>query len=480
MSSAWPGFDGEVNDEDLEELDLIDKKLEDAPMPKGGYTSPLMRKLGGKRLTIELLNTEIPKLRKAEEAAALLSKGVRGTKKRSELQIIITEGERSKERLFGAALPLIRTIANREHRRRQQWGSQVTLEDLTQEAIAGFFKGLAGFKPEALRHSATNYLGQWMLVEMRRAAEVMDHDFQVGHDAGERFRRVRALRSRLINDLRREPTDKEISDASRDASYVTRPGMVGKAPLAGEKPKIGKGLTVSQVGEERAARSRLGHASRFTDGDEEEGTPGLIDSSKTVSAWDSNDSLAQDPANLAIEADSARVIAAIVSKVITQMKMPAQQREIISRRFGLAPYSEEASAREISRSMGVHRERVTKVLNAFQQEMTRKGGTFHEVVSLIPEDDLIAVGLGWVSVTLGVWSGTSGAIANILIEKTTLPPTNVERATGSTLSSGILAWFQCDYHDRIFSGMYLTIKEVPKSRACPSCQKPSILIKTSA
>ena len=486
MTSTWPEFESEINSEDLDALDKIEAELNAAAVTSfGGYTSPLMARLGTQRLTVDMLAAEIPRLRAASEAEEALAAGIRGSRKQRDAQEAIAEGERAKERLFGAALPLIRTVASREWRRRQQWGSQVTLEDLTQEAIVGFFKGLSGFKPEAVRRSATNYLGQWMLVEMRRSAEVMDHDLQVGHDAGERYRRVRALRSRLTTELGREPTDQEISDASRNPEYVTRPGMVGRAPQAGESPHVGKGLTPEQVAEEKATRSRLGHSARFVTSTKDSSEVGIIDADRVEVSSSSGlaDTLSQDPADLAVEADTSRVIATIVAQVIERMKMPGQQREIISRRFGLAPYEEEASAREISRVMGVHRERVTRILAAFTQEMTRRGGTFHEIVGTIPEDDLLALGLGWVSETLGPWDkkyANTGQIPGILVEPAVAAAKVEERATGTTDADGVLAWFRCDYHDRLFTCLYLDLRSVPRERSCPVCQKPSELVKTAA
>lgn len=479
----WDDIDS-LSDEDIEDIE----DLEDVSVvsnPEGIYVSPLMAKLSANRLTLTMLAEEIPLVQAGDAARRTLTEGVKGIRKIQELNKIVSTGEGAKERLFAAALPLIRTVAHREHRRRQQWGSQLSIDDLTQEAILGFFKGLSSFKPEAVRTSPTNYLGQWMLVGMRRAAEVMDHDLQVGHDAGERFRKVRAIRSRLIADLEREPTDQEISDASRNPAYLTRPGMVGKLPPKGENHPIGKGLSLSNIEEERDARSRLGHASRFGSADSEEGEDSshTVDAERLVSADLGNLGLASDPAELAIEAASAKEVAKVVEIVLGKMGLPEEQREIISRRFGLHPYDGEVSAREISRIMGLHRERITKVLSAFTSEMTRKGGVFHEVIANIPEDDLVAIGLNWISVTLGNWDPSKKEdthIPTVLTETMKVSISLEDRASGKTKFVGRLAWFQCDYHDRIFSILYADLRSVPKARVCPVCQKPSILVRTEA
>ena len=481
-NDTWDDIDSLTN-EDIEDLE----ELEDAPVAvvnEGGYLSPLMAKLGNNRLTLEMLYENVPLIHAGEEARTTIAEGVRkGSKKLKELNQIVLNADAAKEKLFIAALPLIKSVAQREYRRRQQWGSQIALEDLTQEAILGFFKGIASFKPEAVKNSPTNYLGQWMLVGMRRSAEVMDHDLQVGHDAGERFRKVRAIRSRLMAELGREVTDQEISDASRNPAYLTRPGMIGKRPATGENHSIGKGLSVFNIEDERKARSRLGLASRFgnADSDDSEESSYVVDSDRLAPGDTSNLGLAADPADLAIEAASAAEVAKVVELVISRMRLPEAQREIIARRFGLHPYDGESSAREISRLMGVHREKVTKVLSAFSTEMTRKGGVFHAVISSIPEDEISAIGLSWIVTTLGEWDPSLALdthVPTVLTEKMAIVASPEERAVGSTKYVGVLAWFQCDYHDRVFSMLYIDLRSVPKSRACAFCQKPSALIRT--
>jgi DNA-directed RNA polymerase sigma subunit (sigma70/sigma32) len=194
------------------------------------YISPILRTLDNTRLTVELLQESIPIMRAGEAAQETLdaSKNLNDAKRRA-LRKAVRDGEKAKEQLFNSALPLIKAIAKKEYNRRQQWGSQILMDDLIQDATIGFFKGLRIFDVSEIKKSATNYLGQWMLSEMRRAAEGMDNDLQVGHDAGERYRRIRAIRSRLAGELGREPTDQEIVTASKDPAYVVRPGMVGKA-----------------------------------------------------------------------------------------------------------------------------------------------------------------------------------------------------------------------------------------------------------
>lgn len=477
-----PGWD-EVGDLDAVVADGEEIRVEREA--ETAYTSPLLARVQGTRLTVELLQAEVPKVKAGAEAQARLDKsGNRmGDSLKMKLSAQVREGERAKEILFVAALPLIRTIAAREWRRRQQWGSQVSLEDLTQEAIIGFLKGVSGFKTEAIGKSATNYLGQWMLVETRRAAEVLDHDLQVGHDAGERFRKIRALRNRLATELGREPTDDEIAAASRDPNYVTRPGMVGRAPKEGEERAAGKGLTPQQVSEEKQLRTRVGHAARFgteADSDDDTGGAGVVDPSRDAIRGISPDQ--EDwgsPDQPVLDAENARVVAGILTAAMDGLEMPAVQRDIIARRFGLPPH-QESSAREIARALNLQRDKVSRVIAAFQREMTRKGGAFHAVIAKLEPADVYDVGLGWTLSALGDWPKrpSKKPVPAILTENlgdlTSRPATK-----GDTRATGYLAWFVCDYHDRTFSGLYQTAQNIPKSRACPSCGKPSLRVKTA-
>jgi RNA polymerase sigma factor (sigma-70 family) len=371
------------------------------------YISPILRTLDNTRLTVELLQESIPIMRAGEAAQETLdaSKNLNDAKRRA-LRKAVRDGEKAKEQLFNSALPLIKAIAKKEYNRRQQWGSQILMDDLIQDATIGFFKGLRIFDVSEIKKSATNYLGQWMLSEMRRAAEGMDNDLQVGHDAGERYRRIRAIRSRLAGELGREPTDQEIVTASKDPAYVVRPGMVGKAKNA-DGHSI-RGLTLSQIKDEREHYERLGTVSRFdnADTDDENGTSkgsNTIQTDRTDINSDEN-SIADDPASVIENSENVVIISDIVLRVIEALSLPEQQREIIARRYGLNPYDEEQSARSISRSMNIHREKISRVLSAFASELVMPAGTLHQILKDFTSEELHDLGLGWLADSLGPWN----------------------------------------------------------------------------
>lgn len=470
--------------EDFEEN--FDEELENSA-PVVNYNSPLMSYATGNRLTVEMLIEEIPKIRAGEEAEKKLNTSVKMTiKVKKELMVLVKEGKQSKEKIFVSALPLIRTVAVKEFKRRQQWNSRVSLDDLMQEAIVGFFKGLSGFKVESIKTSATNYLGQWMLVEMRRSAEVMDHDLQVGHDAGERFRRIRAIRSRLANDLGREPTDQEISDASRDPRYVVRPGMVGKAPaVEGDKPAVGKGISLTQIEEEKKSKNRVGFMSRISTGsedNEESGINGLFVDEQKINTFEIVEDSYSDPAEIAANVQSNEFVSALVYKALDEMQLPEIQTEVISRRYGLSPYTDQASARKIAKEMSIHRERIARILAAFTSEMTKTGGVFHRIISRINREDLDALDLSWLYESLGPWDDAYqnfDTLPSILTENFNKSNSKSLTTELETHAPGFLAWYLCDFEDKVFTGMYINESDIPKYRVCSDCNKNAELFKTT-
>lgn len=497
------------DDESLDDLDLLleeEKNTDDAET----YESPIMKKSRHEQLSTTMLREEVPHIQNAKNYIQQLAgenkditeyvtnlpdnvtltnpRRLPGPQKTKLIQLL-RRSEQAKEKLFIAALPLIKIIANKEWKRRQQWGSTVSYEDLVQDATVGFLKGLEAFKVESIDKSSTNYLGQWMLVEMRRSSEVMDHDLQVGNEAGERFRKIRALRTRLAHDLGREPTDKEIAAASRNPDYVTRPVMVGKVQKTGEHHPVGKGVTEKQVQLEREVRERVGFVARFvaTDGDKNTPPPpGTLDPERTKDTG----LRSQDPAEQVAEDDSKRIISELIAYTIKDMGLPNEQSSIIALRFGLPPNPQEKSVRDISTITGVSRARITKIVNAFAQEMSTQGGVFHRHLQKYPVEDLLSVELGWVLDILGPWNPQydnrrNHTIPSILTstpkprQNQNIPPAEtIATEPHNPFKTETQAWFRCGYHERMFSRLYENRQSVPRTSACPACGKDSPLVRT--
>ena len=224
-------------------------------------------------------------------------------------------------------------------------------------------------------------------------------------------------------------------------------------------------------------RGRVGTAVRMTtsDGREESGSvgAGFIDVERI--ADERTDSLSRDPAEAAADGQVGAVVAALVGQVMQRMRLPETQAEIIARRYGLPPYLQESSARAIAREMGVHRERVARVLAAFADEMTQPGGAFHQVVVGLDRDDLNAIGFGWLLDALGPFNAAQAAghtLSAALTEAVVRQPVAASPSAAAlitTSADGVLGWFWCESDDQVFSSLYQDAGHVPASRPCPRC-----------
>ncbi len=177
--------------------------------------------------------------------------------------------------------------------------------------------------------------------------------------------------------------------------------MLGRVPEGGRPPV--RGVSVEQVADERRARSSVGFMARFdSEADDMTSQRGaVVTPDRAVVAGHHNSQA--DPADLAVQAAAARTMASLLSESLKRMRVGGQQRDIIARRYRLPPYDEECSVREIARRTGIHRERVTRILNAFTYELTTPGGHFHALCRDMPAGTLEAMGYVWIEEALGEW-----------------------------------------------------------------------------
>jgi len=451
-----------------------------------GYRSPLIERLtadGGDRLTLDGLRRDVPLVKAGNLAARHLADPEKELSRieAAALWKVAGAGAAAKERLVVAGLPLVKMLAQKELRRRTLgWGTAVTFDELVQEGMSGLLRGLNAYNPDGGQKSPTNYIGQWILTEMRRNVERLDNDFGVSFDAAERFRKIRAVRNRLRKELGREPSDEEIIVASSDAPGTRSDpkfGPVGRALTPG------KALTGRQLDEERAMRFRVGLTAARLDatlGGPNESATALVDM-VVLTVDGSRD---HDVQEIVAEKSTRDALSSLLRQVFDRMRLPAVQRDVIARRYGLPPYLAEESARDISRSLDLHREKVGRVVEAFQQEMARPGGPFHAVCTQLGDEDLAGLSLGWVPRTLGDWHAVPNAAKVATLPDALVDPLVPRQKKAPPppfaslrLSSGYLVQFLCDYHDWTFNGSYRAGVPQPAQRACPRCGHPSAAIR---
>jgi DNA-directed RNA polymerase specialized sigma subunit len=377
--------------------------------------SPLLQRTYAQPLSLELLAEHVPVVKAGNEALEQLRSFGDGYKPSdaaerqsfNELHKKIRAGKKSQEILIISALPLIKNLVTNEFKRRKAWSSRVTYEDILQEGIAGFIRGLLSYKPLNTKNSATNYLGQWIISTVRRKTEVMEHDFFIPYEIVERNRRIVAVRSRLTTEMKREPTDEELLVALNDKSQ--KPGNKwGKSaktetdavsevePEVETETKRSNQFTQNHLDSSRQLSAKLYAMQSNEPGTEEE--EGMYErSSATLSA--------SEPMNISSveEASVMESKRTFFLNVFIMMKIGSKQKDIILRFFGMLPYEEAQNYREIVAQTGLSSRFVKNVVMAFNQYMPQKGGVFHYQLLKLDDDEVIDLELDWLLPILGEW-----------------------------------------------------------------------------
>lgn len=367
-----------------------------------------MQRTYAQPLTLELLAEKVPAVKTGYEATQQLQEKPKGFKPMSaeereefnNLQALVMRGKDAQESLILSALPLIKDLASKEYSRRQAWSSRVSYEELLQEAITGFIRGLLSYQPAKTKHSATNYLGQWVVTTVRRKLETLEHDFSIPYEVVERNRRIVAVRSRLTAELKREPTDEEVLIALNDKSQKpgNKWGKTGDTATTPVKTDSKRSPQFTQehldMSKELTAKLYAMSSNEPSDTEEESSyekfsTP--ISSQPMTSVSDIEDSsIKESKKDFFVE-------------VFMMMKIGSKQRDIILRFFGMSPYNESQIYREIVQQTGLSSRFVKNVVMSFNQYMPQKGGIFHYKLLELDYETAADLELEWLLPILGEW-----------------------------------------------------------------------------
>lgn len=370
------------------------------------------------QLTLELLRAKIPTVKQGKEAFDRLNseEAISPSEKRK-LIILQKQGNKAQEELLYAALPLIKSIASKEFQRRRNWSSRVSYDDIMQEAMIGFIRGLQSFKIDATNVSPTNYLGQWITVSIRRKVESMDHDFTIPYEMVERHRRIRAVRARISTILEREPTDEELLEAlnaMEQDGAVYKWGKVNKDSNASRSKKF----TQKHIDEYRETLDKTYGLTTYeiqTDDNDD----GFYETEAT--SLFENTAYTTDTVDRTDLASSQYVF---FNHIFIEMKIGSKQKDVILRYFGLEPYSQPQLQKEIILNTGLPSKYVKTVLEAFTMYMPLKGGVFHKNVLLLDEEKIHSLELSWIVPILGEWP---------LNQKEPIAPPEILTQTGLTI-----------------------------------------------
>ena len=446
----------------------------------------------GHRITLEVLCAEVALVHAGRRAREELDSDAVDPARRDELAAAERDGTAALARLVERCQPFVEHIVQQEMRRRRVWGSRVEHEVLLQEANVGLLRAIRAFNPDAAGTSATNYLGMWMSQEMRRNVETLEHDFAVPFETADRFRKVRAITARLEAQRGITPTSEDVAEASTDVTFGIAVRQAGRKGTGdGARPST-RALTVRQIDEDRQAASRIGaQAARLgaesflygTGGGDNQATEvdGVAERLAEAISVD-REPLVDNPEESTTEAAARAALAGVLHRTFELLGLPDLQRDIIARFYGLPPHPSEMKARGISRETGVSRHQVGRVLEAFQEEMARPGGTFHATIASIPTDQLHDIGLGWAPAALGPYppATPAGPVSVVLTRPLSAADDDPPPPPAVPATRGVLAQFTCPFHRRTFSGLYTSPAAVPPARDCPSCGAASPVVPAAA
>lgn len=442
-------------------------------MSSNSTISPLLNRIKKQEsMTLKNLSYHIPRVRSGQAAKEKLASAQALTmSERTAIHRTIQEGESSKEILVLMALPLVKTIAHKEYTRRLSWNSRVSFDDMVQEGIGGFLRGIQAYDIEGKQTSATNYLGQWILSDIRRHVETLDHDFSIPHETIERHRKIRAIRSFLFNKLGRTPTDEEILHHANSGDWKPSSKM-GK--VVKDAPNVAKQLTLKNLNEERSYASSTGQIDSITaiDNDDEyyeRKTAPLGGEEETTSTHEVEE-------NSALES-----LSSLFEKVFSAMSIASIQEDIIRQKFGMKPYNGEISLADIATTTKLTKYKINQVITAFSTEMSAKGSVFHAIVSKLPLDEVDAMGMGWLLPIVGPYNKNTikrdtPAILTVNIRPTATKPRTHFGSPNREIIGRFHATFICSQgHENKES--YFATRNIPAEISCKTCGKPARKVK---
>lgn len=383
--------------------------------------SPITSRTNATPLTLALLKEHVPTVKNGYEAKQKLADEtitLTAEDKKTLLHQQI-KGSKAQEILIISALPLIKNIASKEFQRRKAWSTRISYDDVLQEAIAGFIRGLLSYDETTEHNSPINYLSMWVTTTIRRKVEVMEHDFSIPYEVVERARRIRAVSSRLNNELSRPPTDDELLDALNNPTGHNRNVRWGASTdTTPQTPTRSKKFTQQHLDEARNMASKSyalqPYETQTNDPEEtyEKASQPLQEQTLTISEYTYETE----------DLNKSRL--KFFTQAFMHMHIGANQQDIILRTFGLTPYDEEQSQKLISNETGLSPRFIKNVITTFSTYMAQPGGVFHELLLKSDPDLINGLEMTWLLPRLGEWPPQQ--------KKPTPPPTILTQTTTRT------------------------------------------------
>lgn len=477
--AATPPPDPARPEADTADASALLAELASHPRPerRSGYVSPL---LAAQRdmppFSVADMDRLAVAIQAATAAAGEIRRGSPPDTRRAELADAIRRGARARDELVQRCERMVRFRAARELDRRRAWGSSIPLADLIQDGMVGLLKGAHSYQPGRSTRDPLAYLALWVVQEIRRSADKADQDWDISTEMVEKFRRIRAIRSRLVDTLGRPPTVEEILGAANDPLYSKVGVFAGRNTGSDAAPSARAAtgrrwekLSERDIEMEARYRGRIG-AGRRLGATPDEDQPDLDDLARPLDpTFETLDGVARVD-----ERAAAAGLQALLEDCLARLDPPPLVLTIIEHVYGLHGRPV-VTQRELARTLKLTRDVVAEAAAWFTEAMNQPGGAFYQAAMELDPIDRESLGLAWVETVL---AGPPCHLPPVPDRVTRASPKQVGPPFSATRAVGLVAQYVCDADDSSFAVVFDPTDIPAPTMPCRRCDTPALLTRS--
>ena len=443
----------------------------------GGYVSPL---LATQRDTPPFTVSDMDRLAVAIQSATAAADELRSTDppgdRRSLLADAIRHGARARDELVQRCERMVRFRATRELDRRRAWGSSIPLADLIQDGMVGLLKGAHSYQPGRSTRDPLAYLAMWVVQEIRRSADKADQDWDISTEMVEKFRRIRAIRSRLVDTLGRPPTADEILEAANDPLYSKVGVFAGRTAGTDAAPSARAAtgrrwekLNERDIAMEARYRGRIGTGRRLGAVPDDD-RPDLDDLARPLDPTLEN----LDGVARVDERAAAVGLQALLEDCLARLDPPQLVLTIVEHIYGLHGQPV-VTQRDLARALKLTRDVIAEAANWFTEAMNQPGGAFYQAAAELDPIDRESLGLAWVETVL---AGPPCPPPRVPDRVARASPKQIGPPVAAARAVGLVAQYVCDTDDTSFAVVYDPTDSPAPTLPCRRCGAPALLTRS--